>query len=166
MLAIVVHAGVGTWLLRAAMSKLGDLTAARTITSSYSIMPARLAGHVAVTAIAAELLIGAALMTGVNPIVSSLSAAVLLAAYAGVMGVDLYRGVRHECGCGRAGSQISWILVARNLLAAIILGGVTLTAGPAGLAQLLVGIAVVAVWPLWEALALVRRIRARSPAHG
>ncbi len=164
MLAAVAQVVVGMWFLSAAVAKLMDLTAARRVASEYSLVPLRFALYGVPAAVAVEAAIAGGLLGGIAVIPASALAILVLLGYAGLMGVDLVRGLRHDCGCGRSRVEISWALVVRNATAALVLGlaaGVAAPVGPTD--RILMSLSVVAIWLLGReldrALRLVREVR-------
>jgi hypothetical protein len=119
----IVRLGLGLLFAAAAAHKLRDLAVFRATLAEHRVLPAPLVGGAALAVPGVEMLLAGVLLGAfVEPALRSpglAGAALLLALYAAVIGVNLARGRRHiDCGCGGpAGRQpISGWLVARNLL--------------------------------------------------
>jgi hypothetical protein len=119
----IVRLGLGLLLAAAAAHKLRDLAVFRATLAEHRVLPSWLVGGAALAVPALEVALAAMLLGAfVAPALRApglAGAALLLAVYAAVIGVNLARGRRHvDCGCaGPAGRQpISGWLVARNLV--------------------------------------------------
>ena len=113
-----LRTAVSLLFLAAVFHKVSGFRAFRQTLDAYDVVPAAFVPVAAVLVVAAELAV--ILLVG-SPEAFGL-AALLLVAYAGVIGLNLARGRdRIDCGCigvaGRAG--LSWWLVARNLVGAV-----------------------------------------------
>ena len=113
---IVLRAAVAALLLSAASHKLRDPLRFREALSEYELSPRRWSRVLATLLIAAELVLGAALLF--SPL-AGIAAAALFAIYAAAIGVNLARGRRDiDCGCAGPAGRMSLhgALVARNLV--------------------------------------------------
>jgi hypothetical protein len=168
----------------AAAHKLRDVASFRAAIDAYELLPPVWSVPAGVALIAAEVGVAAGLWLPRVAPVAAIAAALLLALYAGAIGVNLVRGRRDiDCGCaGPAHRQpISAALVLRNVVLAVAalaaalpaapraltwVDGVTVVAGVAALA-LLYGAAdgVLANAPRLRALAHVHALDT-APAPG
>lgn len=99
--------------------------------------------------VVAEASIAVGLLTGLGAIPASVGAIAMLVGYATLMAVDLGRGKKHECGCGRSGAEISWALVIRNgtaVLALFVAVGLSPSAGIVD--RIILSMSVLALWLL------------------
>lgn len=122
MLAIAF--GFALLLLWAAAAKGRDLLGFRAVLADYRIVPAALVSAVAVVVPAVEVSIGAlwlaAPWSSSALILACCSTVVLMAVYGAVVAVNLVRGRSWiDCGCG-AGESVSWPMVARNGVLAVL----------------------------------------------
>lgn len=116
---------LGLVFLHAAISKLRHRDILPGVVANYRLLPAPLVGPVAAALPLVELVLGAALLSGVSRLVV-LPAVLLMWIFAAAMAINIGRGRRHiDCGCGRSQLRqpLSWLLVWRNL-------GLTLVALP------------------------------------
>jgi hypothetical protein len=100
---------------------------------NYRLVPLRAARAVARLLPVGELLCGLSLLSGTVPPATAFITALMLAAFAVAIAMNLFRGRAIECGCtGTAGPrQIGWSLVARDTaLAAIAVVVVLEPSGP------------------------------------
>ncbi|MGO9956012.1 MAG: MauE/DoxX family redox-associated membrane protein [Solirubrobacteraceae bacterium] len=112
---------------------------ARTI-ERYKIVPPRYVPALAGGLPGLELALGITLALGVLPAVAGWCASVSLLVFSGAVAINLGRGRRFECGCaGVVQQQISWPLVARNLILAAL--AALVATWPAGLALWTAGLA-------------------------
>lgn len=113
----------------AAHKLFGFSTFARQV-ADYQLVPPVLATPGAALMLALELSILLLLVS--TPVYGMVSAAVLLLLYAMAMGINLARGRRHiDCGCyarPQADGFISWAMVARNTIMAVICGVASIAA--------------------------------------
>ncbi|GLZ31557.1 hypothetical protein Lesp02_37450 [Lentzea sp. NBRC 105346] len=107
---------LGTMLLVAGAAKLGSTVDFAATVDRYRVLPAALVPLVATLVPLLEVGCGALLLLGVAPRVAAPLAAGLLVAFAVAMAVNLVRGERFDCGCGGTDREISWWLVARNVV--------------------------------------------------
>jgi hypothetical protein len=118
---------------RAAVFKLRDLPAFADAVEAYDILPALLGRPLARALPAVEMALAAALLAPWTRQVGEIAAAGLLVLFATAMGINLARGRRHiDCGCGDPAKRqaLSWMLVGRNLVLAVLL--LAAAASPAG----------------------------------
>lgn len=94
------------------------------VVANYRLVPDPLAAPAAGLVIGLELLVTAALLSGVGLAAGAGLAVALLLGFAGAMAINLRRGRREiDCGCFQSAlrQQLSWALVARNLVLAALL---------------------------------------------
>ena len=119
--------GLGLLFIGAAVHKLLNLEAFRTVLRDYQILPPSLVPVVAMTIPLLELLLGAGWFVG-NAVGTATAAcsALLLGTYALAIAINLARGrIYIDCGCGFGGSadaeqMISAGLVVRNVVLLIL----------------------------------------------
>ncbi|MFD2170733.1 MauE/DoxX family redox-associated membrane protein [Tumebacillus lipolyticus] len=95
------------------------------IVKDYQILPAAWAGIFARAEVWVELLLGALFAVGLYRTSAALVGAGLLVIYTLAIAINLFRGRKEvSCGCGGAAGthQLSWWLVARNLLLICLCG--------------------------------------------
>jgi hypothetical protein len=131
MAAIAVRALVGLVFIQAAVGKVRHWPILEGVISNYRILPDALARPAAALLPPIEFGLGAALMLWAGaPVLGA--AAGMLAIFAAAMGVNLLRGRSEiDCGCFQSDlrQQLSWPLVARNLVLAGLLVLPALTGG-------------------------------------
>jgi hypothetical protein len=139
-LAWLLRSALAVLLLGAAAHKLRDFAAFRVALLDYGLVPVWLSGAAARLAIAAELAVGACLLSPWARPSGLAAAAGLLALYTLAIAVNLVRGRRDlDCGCFGPGLRvgIGLPLVARNgLWIAIALAGLILPPGARALGAL------------------------------
>jgi uncharacterized membrane protein YphA (DoxX/SURF4 family) len=111
--------------LTAAAGKLRHMAEFHGVVANYRILPDFLAVPFAYGIPPLEALIGAALFCGWFSPWPSAAAAALLLLFALAMGINIRRGRRHiDCGCFQSALKqtLSWTLVARNVVLALLLG--------------------------------------------
>ena len=137
---------------RAALHKLSNFPEFRQTVAEYRLLPERLAEPVAAALAAAEIVAAALLLLPGCRGFGALAASLLLVGYAVAMGINLSRGrTSIDCGCGGTGQSISWALVSRNALLALLaaLAGAPVVARPLhALDIVLLPTVVVAAWLL------------------
>ncbi len=157
-------------LARAAAFKLRDPTAFVDAAEAYRAGPAVVVRPLARALPWAELALAAALVTPWLRGAADITAAGLLTLFAGAMGLNLMRGRREiDCGCGDPARRqpLSWALVGRNLVLALLL----LAAGAMPPGRPSLGGALVAVAGAAGGLLLIRcqeafsALPARRPAR-
>jgi uncharacterized membrane protein YphA (DoxX/SURF4 family) len=90
-----------------------------------------------------ELSLGALLCVGVGLLITGCVVAIMMGAFAAVVGWHVARGHKFDCGCGSRATPIGWLLVGRNLMLGTVSLGVAV--GPSG---------ALAAWPGWGAAAV------------
>lgn len=129
-LLLVFRLVLAAMFLFAAFPKLADpVTFARDI-DNYRMLPDALIGPLSLVLPVAEIVIGAALVSGVFARGAALVSAAMLLGFAAGMIQAIVRGIDLDCGCfGHfAEAQVSWWTVARNLALTALAVGVA--AGP------------------------------------
>jgi hypothetical protein len=130
----LVSLGFGLLLLLAAVHKLTAMHEFRAALTAYKLLPGALIAPVSVFVPILEALLGAAWLLAIQPVFVALCSAALLGVYAAAIAINLLRGRVHiDCGCGMASAagrdqQLSWGLVARNLILIIVALAATLPA--------------------------------------
>jgi uncharacterized membrane protein YphA (DoxX/SURF4 family) len=117
----VLVAGLAVaWLFaHAAWHKARALQDFAATLTRYRVLPAPLVPVVAPLLVAIEIAIAAGALAGVPA--AFVAAGALLALYGCAIAVSLVRdGGLHDCGCGGPPQPISWWLVGRNLVLAIV----------------------------------------------
>jgi len=101
--------------LLAAFSKFRSMEDFRRALLGYRLLPETWVPSASWGIVAAEVVVGSAIVTGQRA--ALLAAQMLLVTYAVAMAVNLLRGRAHiDCGCGGAAQPLSWWLVGRNLV--------------------------------------------------
>ena len=111
--------------LTAAYGKLRHVVAFQGVVANYRLLPDAAVVPAAYLIPPAELLLGATLLLNLAFPWPLLCAAALLLLFALAMGVNLRRGRRYiDCGCfqGALRQTLSWTLVVRNAVLALLLG--------------------------------------------
>lgn len=111
-------AALALLMLHAAWAKLADRATFAGHLAAYGV-PGTAIGALAVALPALEATAGLLLATPWRAAGAAL-AALLLVTYAAAMAWQLARGRRPDCGCGGAPLQVSWALVGRNLVLAMV----------------------------------------------
>jgi len=115
--------GVGLVFIHAGLSKLLHRDLVVGVIANYRLLPESLVAPAARALPIVELTIGLALLAGA-PRLAILPAAVLLLGFAAAMAINLRRGRSYiDCGCGRSQLRqtLSWPLVWRNVVLAVII---------------------------------------------
>jgi uncharacterized membrane protein len=129
-LQIAVRTLVALVYLAAALGKMRHWAVFQGVLANYRLLPDPLVGSFAYVLPPFEALLGAALLFGVLSPWAEAAAAVLLLLFAAAMGINIMRGRRHiDCGCFQSALKqtLSWVLVARNGVLALLLGLAMLT---------------------------------------
>jgi uncharacterized membrane protein YphA (DoxX/SURF4 family) len=107
--------------VRAIWHKLSDFDVFKALTADYEILPQNLAAATALILVLLESAIVLGLVIPVTRQVAAIVAVLLLAIYAVAIAINLRRG-RYliDCGCGGSGQGLSWFLVGRNAILAVI----------------------------------------------
>jgi len=138
--------------VRAIWHKLSDFDVFRASFADYEILPQNLIASAALILLLAEAAIVAGLVIPLTRPAAAIAAILLLVLYGGAIAVNLRRGrYMIDCGCGGPGQGLSWFLVARNAILALI--AVMAAAAPAarGISfsdAPVLGMSVVTVWLL------------------
>jgi len=122
--------------MTAAIGKMRSWPIFHGVVANYRLLPQVLVAPVTYVLPPAEAAIGATLPTGLCAPWAEAAAALLLGVFAVAMGINLWRGRRQiDCGCfqGTLKQPLSWTLVSRNALLALLL--VAAGAAPAGRAD-------------------------------
>jgi hypothetical protein len=109
----------------AAVGKMRHWAAFHGVIANYRLLPDFWVAPVAYSLPPFEAVLGAALFLGLFPPWPEVAAATLLVLFAIAMGINLLRGRRHiDCGCFQSSLKqtLSWILVVRNGVMALLLG--------------------------------------------
>jgi uncharacterized membrane protein len=107
--------------VRAVWHKASDFAVFKAILADYDILPPTLAAPVSLVLILAEIAIVAGLVIPMTRQAAAIGAVVLLLAYGFAIALNLMRGrYTIDCGCGGSGQGLSWFLVARNGILAVI----------------------------------------------
>jgi len=119
LIPLVVRLGITLLFAAAAWHKIRDWPRTGAVIAGYRILP-REASHAAAAAvIAAELAVAAAVL--LSPL-GLHAAAIMLVAYAAVIGLNIVRGNdRIDCGClgfTATAPRLTWLMVARNCVIA------------------------------------------------
>ena len=116
--------------LTAAIGKMRHWAVFQGVVANYRLLPDVLVTPFAYWLPPFEALLGAALLFGWLSPWAELSAAALLLVFAAAMGINLMRGRQHiDCGCFQSvlKQRLSWTLVVRNGVLALLLGFALLT---------------------------------------
>lgn len=136
-IAVTVYMAIALLFSVALWYKVRDWPRFVAALNDYRIVPAALAGPAAVIAAALEAIVVVATVLGQAELGMCIGALLLLA-YASGMALNLSRGRGYiACGCGvgdRAESRLSWYLVIRNTVLAVLAADVAIS--PAGARQL------------------------------
>jgi len=159
MLASIATGLICLVLARALLHKLTARVEFEATVTEYHILPARWSAAAAVALLVLEALTLVAIIAPAYRQQGAVRAAGLFALYSIAIGINLARGrERIDCGCGGVGQQLSWFLIARNLL--LIAGCICIVTCdvPAmlGLAECAAAAGLVPL--LWLVLALFDRI--------
>lgn len=131
---------------RSTAHKLTEFSFFNATLGEYRVLPKAFVGPAAIALTAAEALAIALLIIPDSRAVGAMLAAGLLSLYAIAMSINLRRGRdRIDCGCGGPGQMISWPLVVRNSVLAVLAAFVSLNTGsfdtiPAGTLVVFAGV--------------------------
>jgi Methylamine utilisation protein MauE len=162
----IAAALIATLLAHAALAKLADLSLFEQHLAAYRAPQGAL--HALSLAIPSLELAAAALLLSPWRAAGGALAAALLLAYGGVMAWHRWQGHDLDCGCGGDPLPVSWSLVARNALLALIAlaAASAMTTRAMGLADFaVVAASVVLAVLLYAALNQVLRHRAGLRLH-
>lgn len=153
--------------LHAAYGKLANRSVLPAVIRNYRLLPDALVRPAAAVLPVIELLLAAALLSGLAHIGAAIATAVLLLVFAAAMALNLKRGRSEiDCGCFQSTlrQSLSLALVGRNLVLAVIamLGAVSTSEGlePSGVIEAVVG--GVIAFALYSALNLLVEARRRA----
>lgn len=161
----IARACIATLFAQAALAKLGDLALFEQHLGAYRVPPRRVV-PLARLLPGLEALAAALLLTPWRAGGAAL-AVVLLLAYGAAMAWHRARGHALDCGCGGEPLEVSWPLVARNGVLAVLAAaaGAPLVERPMSLGDFMVVVASVLLGTLlYAALHQVLRHRARASA--
>jgi uncharacterized membrane protein YphA (DoxX/SURF4 family) len=123
--ALAIRTLISLVFLTAAYGKLRHWAPFQGVVANYRLLPPAMAAPAAYLIPPAELLLGAALLSGIGLPWAEPCAAALLLLFALAMGINLRRGRRDiDCGCFQSALKqtLSWILVTRNVILALLTG--------------------------------------------
>jgi hypothetical protein len=162
LVAATATAFIALLFARAAWHKFSDFTAFTGYVADYDVVPEKYVRFASMAVAAAEAVVILALLTPGGNVVGSLTAMAMLALYAGAMAINIGRGRdRIECGCGGAMQPLSWRLVIRNGVLAMI-AALGLLASPDALALEEAIAALIGGFTLWAGYILVEQIMANA----
>lgn len=117
----IALAGVLVW---AAVPKLLDPTTFATDIANYRLVPESWAGPIAIMLPVLELVIGGALLAGLEARGAAIIAGVMLIVFSVAMGQAMARGIDLECGCfgTTAEAEVGWTSIVRNVLLVALAG--------------------------------------------
>jgi Methylamine utilisation protein MauE len=130
--ALAIRILVSLVFLTAAIGKMRHWSAFQGVVANYHLLPDRLVRPAAYSLPPIEAALGAALLLRAGSLWPESAAAALLLLFALAMGVNIARGRRHiDCGCFQSAlkQSLSWKLVVRNLVLALLLGVALLIPG-------------------------------------
>ena len=121
---LAIAGGFALLLGVAAWGKLRDMGAFRAVAADYKLVPASLLGPAAYAVPALEGALAVAWLAGPwrdeAAVFAGIGTAVLMIGYGSAIAANLVRGRTWiDCGCG-GGEQLSWALVARNAILALL----------------------------------------------
>jgi Methylamine utilisation protein MauE len=152
-LVILIASGVLVAVfVRAIWHKLSDFDVFKASFADYEILPPNLIAPAALILLLAEAALVAGLVIPLTRTAAAIGAILLLVLYGGAIAVNLRRGrYMIDCGCGGPGQGLSWFLVARNAILAVI--ATMAAAAPAARSisfsdALILGMSVITVWLL------------------
>ncbi len=131
LLTKAIALGFAVLFIGAAWHKLSSVGRFEAVLSNYRLLPPPMNRTLALLIPVIELLLGVGWISGLQPRITAIASAALLATYALAIGINLVRGrIFIECGCGFGAASdteqpLSFSLVARNILL-IGLAGMTL----------------------------------------
>ncbi len=127
--ALVLRVAIAGVFVFAAAPKLADPAGFALEIDNYRILPALLVGPLAVIVPVLELVIAAALLSGVHVAGAAFIAGGMLLTFAGAMIQAMARGIDLDCGCFGSALEmrVSGLTVARNLMLAFACVPILLT---------------------------------------
>ncbi|MFT8418160.1 MAG: MauE/DoxX family redox-associated membrane protein [Acetobacter sp.] len=166
LVAALCAGGLGALFLVAGVAKLRAHDTFLGTLASYRLVPEGLYETAAWALAIAETCVAVLLFSGVGTVAGSLVAAALLCVFAGAMGVNVLRGRTDlSCGCtpGVEGKKLSWGLVLRTVLCAVVaLAPCVVLAsvgGPAPALWVQGVVGGVCVYLLWQAVQVLPPVR-------
>lgn len=141
-LLLAARVGIACIFVTAAMGKLRRLTVFEGVLANYRLLPRWAVAPLHVLLPLTEVAVGVAAL--VAPTIGAPGAALLLLIFAGAMAINLRRGRREiDCGCHQSvlRQRLSWTLVWRNGVLALIALAASLPAGRLGAGAWLTGAA-------------------------
>jgi methylamine utilization protein MauE len=152
-LVILIACGVLICVfVRAIWHKLSDYGVFKASFADYEILPQNLIPPAALILLLAEATIVAGLIIPLTRPAAAVGAILLLVLYGGAIAVNLRRGrYMIDCGCGGPGQGLSWFLVARNSILAVIAALAAAAPAARGITisdAVILGMSVVTVWLL------------------
>ena len=142
---IAVRTLIALVYLAAAIGKMRHWAVFQGVVANYRLLPEVLVAPFAYLLPPFEALLGAMLLLGLLSPWAEAVAVALLLLFAAAMAINIMRGRRHiDCGCFQSALKqtLSWILVARNCVLALLLGLALLTQGPRDLRMTIDGLSV------------------------
>jgi uncharacterized membrane protein YphA (DoxX/SURF4 family) len=124
MIGLAVHIAVGVLLFSAGAMKLLHWQEFKGVVAAYRLLSAEWSAAVAAAIVSAELLLGMALVVGLQTSAASIGSAVLLMLFAAAMAINIRRGrTSIDCGCFQTTLRqtLDWRLVGRNIVIAAAL---------------------------------------------
>jgi len=124
-IGIAIRALLALVFLTAAVGKMRHWAVLHGVIANYRLLPDGLVAPVAYALPPIEAILAATLLVGSMSPWPEAGAAALLLVFAAAMGVNLIRGRRDiDCGCFQSALKqgLSWILVVRNVVLALLLG--------------------------------------------
>lgn len=117
-IVIALRVAVAAVFVLAALPKLADPASFARDIDNYRMLPDVLVGPLAVALPVLELVVAAALLTGVHAAGAAVIAAGMLGAFAIGMAQAMARGIDLDCGCfgSAAEAQVSGLTIARNVV--------------------------------------------------
>jgi uncharacterized membrane protein YphA (DoxX/SURF4 family) len=122
---IAVRTLIALVYLTAAVGKMRHWAVFQGVVANYRLLPDVLVAPFAYCLPPFEALLGATLLFGLFSPWAEAAAAALLLLFAAAMTINIWRGRRHiDCGCFQSALKqtLSWILVARNGVLALLVG--------------------------------------------
>jgi len=152
-LVILIACGVlFAVFVRAIWHKLSDFNVFKASFADYEILPPSFVAPAALIVVLAEAAIVVGLVIPLTRPAAAIGAVLLLVLYGLAIGVNLRRGrYMIDCGCGGAGQGLSWFLVARNAILAVIAAMAAVSPALRGLSisdGIVLALSVVTVWLL------------------
>lgn len=161
-IATALQVGIGALLALAGGGKVTRWHEFKGTLDAYRLLPASLVRPAACLIVAAEIVIGVALVAGWETGLCAFLACTMFTAFAAAMAINLVRGRRFiDCGCFQGTRQpLEWRLVMRNAVLAVAALGSSgyslaaddahrwIQAAPAGVALVVLYFALSAIWSL------------------